>query len=554
MNLRGFGADASGNIAILFAVAFAVAAVLAAVAVDAASLYHERRMVQNGVDMAALSAASDTGKAASIAQSSLIEAGLLAPASTEGLTVTTGHYNPDPNVPVDERFKPGQPPLNAVHVHFERQGQLHFARGWAPSPTIGASAIATVTPEVSFSLGSRLASLNGGIANSLLNALLGTNLSLSVMDYNGLLNAQVDVLQFLDAVAIKLNLTAGTYNDLLATQVDGGIVASVLETLLNGVARTAVSKLASSVGNGGTVDLGKLLQLGPLADLEIGTAGGQNLFTTVSVLDLLAASVGLGAGPNQVSLALATGLPGLLSLDASLAIGEPPQGGGWYAVGPTGTVVRTAQTRLKLVADVLGSGALLGIPIRLPLYVELGHSEAIVGAASCPTGTNASGSATILTRPGAARVILGEISDATFGAFNTTPVVSRAKLVEVTLLGATILAVEASSIIEIAQSTPVPLSFSSAEIAARTVKTAATKTPISSLTNSLLSNLQLHVPILGLGLNLTGLTLLLKAIISPLAPILDLVVNQLTRAIGVGLGEADVRVYGVRCTHPVLVG
>ena len=41
-------ADRSGNMTVLFAMGFAVSALVSAVAVDGASLYHERRMLQNG--------------------------------------------------------------------------------------------------------------------------------------------------------------------------------------------------------------------------------------------------------------------------------------------------------------------------------------------------------------------------------------------------------------------------------------------------------------------------------------------------------------------------
>lgn len=67
-------ADRQGNMTVLFAMGFAVSAMVSAVAVDAASLYHERRMIQNGVDLAALSAAGDPAGATGLAQDALVEA------------------------------------------------------------------------------------------------------------------------------------------------------------------------------------------------------------------------------------------------------------------------------------------------------------------------------------------------------------------------------------------------------------------------------------------------------------------------------------------------
>ena len=547
-------ADTRANMAVLFAMGFAVSAMVSAVAVDAAALYHERRMIQNGVDLAALSAAGDPAQAAILAQASLVEAGLLPVGSTAGLAVAAGHYDPDPAVPPASRFTPGAAPLNAVAVTFGRPGQLYFARGWADPPTLTARAIASVTPQVSFSLGSRLASLKGGIANAVLDALLGTSVSLTALDYQNLLGARVDAFAFLDVLAGQLGVTVGTYDDLLKLHADHGKLAAALASLLTGAERAAMLKLAGAAGHNGAVPLARLFDLGALGKLAIGSGTGEGLFAGLSALDLLAAGAALGNGDRQVSLALGAGIPGLVGIDAQLSVGEPPQGGAWYAIGGAGTVVRTAQLRLRLVAELLGSGALAGAPIRLPLYLELAQAEAVVGAAACPAGSAPSGSATILTRPGVLRLMVGEVDAATFGDFNTRPAVAPARLAEVRLLGITVLKVLAAALVEIAQATPVPLSFSAGDIAAGATKTATTTTMVGSLTASLLDNMVLSAPVLGLGLNLAGLTSLLNAILKPLAPTLDLTLNRLLEALGLSLGEADVTVYGVRCTHPVLVG
>lgn len=352
----------------------------------------------------------------------------------------------------------------------------------------------------------------------------------------------------------RLGVTAGSYDDLLALSADHGTLAAALADLLGGVERTAMLKLAGSAGHNGAVPLRKLFDLGQLGQLAIGSGTGEGLTASISALELLGASAALGDGDRQVSLALTAGIPGLVGITASLAVGEPAQGGGWFAIGGVGTVVRTAQLRLRLVAEILGSGALVGAPIRLPLYLELAQAEAMVGAATCPTATAPSGTATILTRPGALRLMVGEVDGGTFGDFNTTPVVGRAQLAEVKLLGLTVLKVLASALVEVAQTTPIPLDFSSGDISGGAVHTARTTTMATSLTGSLLDNLALDVPVLGLGLNLSSLATLLDTILSPLTPTLDLVLVRLLEALGLSLGEADVTVYGVRCTHPVLVG
>src|SRR5688500_18039082 len=102
MSWKRLWRDRSGNMSILFACAFTLCAGMSVLAVDVASLYHERRQVQAGVDLAAISAVSDPGRATEIARSSLAETGLLPPDSAAGLVVTTGHY--DPSRPIADRF------------------------------------------------------------------------------------------------------------------------------------------------------------------------------------------------------------------------------------------------------------------------------------------------------------------------------------------------------------------------------------------------------------------------------------------------------------------
>lgn len=554
MNLRRFRRDTRGNIAVLFAMGFAISALVGAVAVDAAALYHERRVLQNGVDLAALAGATDFNRARQLAHLALEDAGLLAAGSDAGFDVATGHYDANPAVAPERRFVVNATPINAVRVSLSRPGTLHFARGWTQSPTLGAQGLATLTPQVAFSVGSRLASLNGGIANSVLNGLLGTSVSLTAMDYNGLLGAQVELFGFLDALAQQVHVSAGTYNDLLAANANHGQIAAALARVLTGSGRSAAQTVANAAGHNGVVPLGRLLKLGKLGDLAIGSGSQAALFTSISAMELLSASAALGNGTHQVALALTAGVPNLVGMSAALAVGEPPQGGSWYAMGPTGTVVRTAQMRLKLIATILGSGTLAGVPIRLPLYLELAHSEAIAIAATCPTSGSPRGTAVIRVKPGALRLRIGDVDAAAFGNFAATPALTLAKLLEVKVLGITVLQVLAASLVEIAQTNPVSLPFSSADMAAGTIRTAHVTTPIASLTTSLIDNMTLQVPILGLGLNLTSLRVLLRTILLPLAPVLDATISRLLEALGVKVGEADVVVYGVRCSQPVLVG
>ncbi|ODT69381.1 MAG: hypothetical protein ABS75_16855 [Pelagibacterium sp. SCN 63-23] len=547
MKGRAFRHDQRGNMAVLFAFGFAVSAAIAALAVDAAALYHERRALQAGVDLAAISAASDPLRAPEIAQSVLTEARLLPPGSTDGLVVRAGNYDAS-IAAIDQRFRPGATPHNAVEVTLHREGRLYFAAGFAEPPVLDATGIAAATPEVSFSLGSRLASLNGGLVNALLSQLLGTSVALNVMDHRALLATEVDALAFLDVLALKLGLTSGTYADVLAMDASAGTVAGALAGLTNGTAQAALNAIANG-GAGNTVRLGKLLSLGRLADLSLGSAGTV-AGLSLSALDTLTAAASLADGKRQVSVNLGASVPGLAKLKLDLALGEPAQGAGWFSVGPNGTIVRSAQTRLRLTAELLGGPILLGAGVKLPLWLDLAPAEARVVAATCPTPLASRGSAVIAVRPGLAQLALGEINDQAQRDFGAPPPRAAVRMVDILLLKVT-----GSAFVEVAQTAPINLQFSSAEIAAGAVKTARTSTAVTSLVGSLLSNLDLTISVLGLGLSPPALIeQAVRALLAPLAPVLDVTIDTVLSLLGLGIGEADVKVHGVRCSAAVLVG
>ncbi|WP_244602673.1 hypothetical protein [Mesorhizobium delmotii] len=120
------------------------------------------------------------------------------------------------------------------------------------------------------------------------------------------------------------------------------------------------------------------------------------------------------------------------------------------------------------------------------------------------------------------------------------------------------LSVNGSAALDITNNDPTTLTFNSTEIANKTIKTASTKNLTQSLTTSLVDELSLSINALGLGLlSVTALLGTVKpAVIAALnavtAPVDELVYNVLA-ALGVHVGEADVRVMGATCGRSVLV-
>lgn len=545
MTIRRFWADQRGNFALLFAMAFVVSIGAAAVAVDSASLYYERRAVQASVDLAAMTAAGNPAEAQRLAQLVMVDAGMLPADSRAGLSVVTGRYLADVHRPIEQRFTPGATPINAVQVSFEKPGTLYFGRAFTTSPQIAATALAAFTPEVSFALGTRLASLNQGVANGLLSALLGTNVSLSVMDYNALAGARVDALRFLGALGQQLDIEAGSYVDVLNMRARSGQIAAALADITTGPVHQVLNVLSNG-GRGTEVPVGKILDMGILGSRELG--GGSSAGVSLSALEVLMAAARLSDGQKQVGLNLGANVPNLTSLRLDLAIGEVPQGSGWARVGERGATVRSSQLRLKIVAQLLGGAVLLNAGVRVPILLEVAHAEAQVSAISCPTADNRSGSAVIAVRPGVLKLTLGDASDEQLRNFGQPLYPARAKLIDVLLLK-----VSGAAQVEVAQTDSIMLNFSSQEIGAGATKTARTRTMVTSLMTSLFNSLDLRIDVGPLLVPLTLLEGAVRALITPLGPTLDMTLAGVFSTLGLGLGEADVKVFGVRCTAPALV-
>lgn len=568
--LRRAKDDTSGNIAIMAGVTAPLIAGVLALGVDYGYLTLQKRQLQQTADLAAISAAAATNAEQAVLQyfqlngkkigvktgSGLLTATGTIPFDPEidspGVNgyaeVTKGRYVPDASVAVGQRFVENATPTNAVKVNIVEKGQIYFASTFTTAPKISAVGTAAAQRVAAFSVGSRLTSLNDGLLNSLLGGLLGSTVSLKLMDYQGLVSADVNLLKVIDILALDLGLKAGTYRDVLATEVTVSRFLNALgrTTGLQPSVVTAVKNLERAA-NKTTISLPleKIINPGPFLDNLVGSS--DNLKVTAGLFDLISAAAVAANGSKQIALDAGSNVLGLASTKITLAISEPPVGTPSLAVGAPGTIVRTAQTRLAVETSVSGLKALLGLQVRLPLYVEVANAEAKLADIRCTSGGN--GTVDVEVVPGLAEISLGTVDTSAFNNFGKTPRVTKTSIVDSLLVK-----INGMAHIKSGNLTKTKLTFQQTEITQAKIKQVSTKDVTTSLVTSLLKNLDLDINILFLTIGTP--TVVQAALADTLSvatgPIDELLYNTLM-VLGVKIGEADVRVTDLRCMQPALV-
>jgi uncharacterized membrane protein len=549
--LRRIMQDCRGSIAASTAITFTVLVGFTALGVDVANMFADRRKAQSTADLAAIAAVSDLSNASEAASKTVASNGYL---NNAAFNIEYGTYTPDQATAPNNRFKTSDvASANAARVTLTTVTPLFFSSliTGKDSYVIKTTATATRSAFVSFEIGSRLASVDGGVLNQILGGMLGTSLSLSAMDYQSLLDTQLDLFGFMDALAARLNLTAASYNSVLSSNAP---IADVIGAMADagkkqyGATNSAVQALSnvafSAAGLGGTVKVGSLVDLGPYDSLPVGNT--PKVTTSVAAYDLLSAAAQMANGQHQVQVALALNVPGIASANLKFAVGERPQGTSWITVGSEGASVHTAQTRLLLTVQVAGSGA--ASLIDLPIYIEAASATATLNKLVCGFPNVSTSSATVNVTPGVLDAWIGAVSDSQFNNFSAVPNPPAATFINTSLVKIT-----GRAHASITNMSATPVTFSYADIQQKTRKTVGTTDFSSTLLRGLIRDTQIDVNILGLGLGLGGLSSLVATTLSNATPAIDQVLTSVLQTLGVGLGQADVWMLGIRCDGAVLV-
>jgi uncharacterized membrane protein len=150
--------------------------------------------------------------------------------------------------------------------------------------------------------------------------------------------------------------------------------------------------------------------------------------------------------------------------------------------------------------------------------------------------------------PGVLDAWIGAVSDSQFNNFTTAPNPPAADLVNTSLVRIT-----GRAHASVTNMSAIPVTFSYSDIQQKTKKTVGTTDFSSTLLRGLVRDTQIDVNILGLGLGLGGLSSLVSTTLSNATPAIDQVLTSALQTLGIGLGQADVWMLGIRCDGAVLV-
>ena len=286
----------------------------------------------------------------------------------------------------------------------------------------------------------------------------------------------------------------GTYASLAATSVR---LADVLNAAADadsagGASAPAVAALramAMAAGpSGPKLTFGSLVGFGAYGALPLGSAAP--VAAALPVLALVSAAARLGAGTAVVSNALGATTSPILGATVRLAVAQPGAGSTYAAIGPLGTTLQTAETRVMLTLNLAGLGTVTGL--NLPLSVDVGPATASITAIGCLAGAPVDPAVTLGVTPGLVDGWIGTVSDAALADL-TTPLNPSAAVL--TNLGVVTVSGRAHATVSNTGQAAVP--FTAADIAAGTMKSTSTTDYTSSLLSQLIASLQLNANLLG---------------------------------------------------------
>ncbi|WP_339486725.1 TadG family pilus assembly protein [Pseudomonas sp. EL_65y_Pfl2_R95] len=365
-----------GAIGIMAAMVMLMAFAFLMLAVDSGRLYLEKRSVQRVADMAALEAVlrdgnCQAGAGATSAQAFAAENAQLRNGfsldSQRQLIATCGNVDASGS----RRSFAADTNGRAIQVDARRQVPASLILGglFGQQVTISALAVAARRePLAALTLRTTLASVDSTqspLLNAIIGGMLGGSVNLSAVGWDGLAKSQINLVDFLDELAIEQGIALGDYQSVLDENISLGTLLDVAANTLqqSGSSADIDAAIAGLTALSAVVPSGTpLLQLGDLIKAQSATQKA-GLGAALNLLQLVQGSVELANSKNAAVASLPINVPGLSNVSLNIKVIEPPQlsaiGNPELAkadpYGPNQIAVRSAQIRTALSIDLSGA-------------------------------------------------------------------------------------------------------------------------------------------------------------------------------------------------------
>ncbi|MFK4233812.1 pilus assembly protein TadG-related protein [Pseudomonas guariconensis] len=353
-----------GAIGLMAALTLGLALLFMLLVVDSGRLYLEQRKLQRIADMAALEAAGQHAVCTGT--------GPQAPALARTAATRNGHDPSNPLMASCGHVQTGADHLRTFTVDASRNEAIRvqvsntvstsvaagvFALvkgdGLPLTSTLTASAVASVPtqPQAMLRIRSTLVKIDTRQA-ALLNALLvplGGNLQLDVAGWQGLADTQLNLLKYLDQLAVDLNIKAGDYQTLLDTNASATQLLQAAVKVLQ-QSGTAVD-VVSNLGKVALAGSGSSLHLGELVDIQNGTAKA-GLDASLQLLQLVHGMLMVAASDSAAGIDLSPSVLGLANGRVRVKVIEPQQISSVGDPSKDELRVHTAQVKVLVSVDL----------------------------------------------------------------------------------------------------------------------------------------------------------------------------------------------------------
>lgn len=339
---------------------------------DLGYLFYLRREYQKTADLAAMAGARALPRnPASVVEAATQNAEDNLGGRTPGIDVDCGTWSPTTTPLFTETSSCADADADAVRVVVS--GTNRSVLPYIGERTIGATAVARAGSRLAaLSVRSTLVSVDtaqSSVLNQLFGGFLGGNVALTAGGWNGLLSTEVQLLDYLDQLALNLGVQAGDYEQLLETNASAGeLVDTAIDVLEQGggtgdvnAAIAGFTSLRAGIPAGAP-----LLMLGDLIGIQTGTSlsGASG---NVQAFQLAQAIVQAANAESGLVANVSLPIPGVGNIDVRSKVLEPPQlsavGDPELAavnpMGPNRIYVRTAQVRTLASIDLPIAGSAL---------------------------------------------------------------------------------------------------------------------------------------------------------------------------------------------------